>query len=53
MNWRRALIDIPALLFTLWWKLYGLLMLVLFMVLATVMFIGIVLYVVKGIRWGW
>ncbi len=53
MNWRQTLIEIPAFLFTLWWKLYGLLMLALFMVLATVMVIAVGLYVVKGIRWGW
>jgi hypothetical protein len=53
MNWRRYLIDVPAVLFSLWWKLYGLLMLVMFMVLASVAIIAVVLQLGFGVRWGW
>ncbi len=53
MNWRRYLIDVPAFLFSLWWRLYTTIMLAMFMVLATVMAIAMVLHFAFGIRWGW
>lgn len=49
---RRALLEWPARLFTLWWRLYCLVLALLFMVVATLTALSLTLWTV-GIRWGW
>jgi hypothetical protein len=49
---RRWLIDIPALLFSLWWTAYRCLLIVLVMVSVSTEFVALTLRAF-GIRWGW
>jgi hypothetical protein len=52
MSWRRVLLDIPALLFTLWWTAYRLVLILVVMIVGTVTGLSLALAAL-GIRWGW
>ena len=49
---RALLLDWPARLFTLWWRLYCLVLAVVFMVVGTITALMLALFAL-GIRWGW
>lgn len=49
---KRWLLDIPLLLFDLWWTVYQWILIVLVMITMTVVAI-VLLLAALGIRWGW
>lgn len=50
---RKWLIEIPALLFDLWWLVYRWVLTILVMVCVTVTALMLALWWGWGIRWGW
>ena len=52
MSWRFVLLDFPAQLFTLWWSIYRLVLVLVIMAVGTVTALSLSL-AAFGIRWGW
>lgn len=51
--WRAIVIEWPATIVTLWWRIYWLIVLTLLTISATVSLTALVLNLAFGIRWGW
>jgi hypothetical protein len=52
MRWRTVLVDVPALLVDLWFRIYWFLLAGITMVTVTVVVLTVVL-ALFGVRWGW
>lgn len=50
--WRLVLLDLPAHLFTLWWTIYRLVLVLVIMAVGTVTALSLALAAL-GVRWGW